>query len=255
MKYLKYFENINTDNIDNTENHIIKIDQTWKSLKDSRIVTVIRVDNEQNKVSIYSYDNSKTDKRTMMNIKDFLESYELIENIFNDIELKFKSSIYLEDRSIVGCYFITKEEAKFIEILNVLEYREEGSIYQDEAIPFTIDIKKTKLPKSQIEILKEDEHRKGFFYIKIPYWLYKKNSEELKIKRIGTDLKRLSMKSNDMIKLADDLQDPDVIKYFKNGYFDNKTSTNLIQYYKDNSIRLKLQRNRDIEEMRIKRSN
>jgi hypothetical protein len=234
MKYLKYFENINTD-----QNKNIEVGQTWKSLEDSNIYTITNI--RDNIVYIHAFDKAKSNKLSF-NLDKFIDLFELVENAYDGINLDFNKLLYQEDGSIIGCYFITKEDEKTIEIMNILEYPSDKTVFMDSAKPFKIDIKNTKLPKSQITILKEDEYRNGFFYIKIPYWLYKKDLDNLKIKRISTELKRLSLKVNDIFKLNDKLVDNNLESYFKNAYFDDKTSKKLIPYYRDYYINKSKQR-------------
>ena len=84
----------------------------------------------------------------------------------------------------------------------------------DGAESYNIDIHFSKLPKSQIEILGDVPGKEGFVFIKIPYWLYKKNPKDLSIRRY-TKLKRLSISrpqvNKDFLKL---LNDPNVERYF-----------------------------------------
>lgn len=126
----------------------------------------------------------------------------------------FNKTIYVpEDKSVVGAYMITNENENSIEVLNIKELPD-GKIYFDNSISYAISIQKVKLPKSQIKIVKEIEGKPGFYFIKIPYWLYKKNEDELKVSRINRKRRvnipdRLT-KNTEFIKK---LSDPKVIDY------------------------------------------
>ncbi len=242
MKYLKYFENVDLEKVKP------EAGQTWRSKKDGTMFSVLGIKN--NNVNIHSFGAANL-SRTSVSIDEFIERFELVKNLYDGIILDFNKSLYQEDKSIIGCYFITKDDEKMLNVLNVLETRIETSLGMDNAIPFKIQVKNAKLPKSQIEILKEDEIHKGFFYIKIPYWLYKKNSEDLKIKRIDNDLKRLSLKTGDLYQIVDQLQDPNLEDYFKNAYLDAKTSTRLIKYYRELSLRISKEREERIKSLNL----
>ena len=91
----------------------------------------------------------------------------------------FYNSEYIpEDKSIIGAYYITKQSEKSIEVLNLQEKYSTTGVYMDNSTPYTIGgIARVILPISQITIISPVESREGFFYIKIPYWLYKKTPE------------------------------------------------------------------------------
>jgi hypothetical protein len=119
-----------------------------------------------------------------------------------------------EDKSIVGAYMITGEDDKTIDILNIKETHPENKYYMDGAKVYHLNIKKAKLPKSQIEILSDVEGKDGFNYIKIPYWLYKKLEFDLKVERLGGK-KRLDItarQSKDKNFLTQ-ISDPNVERY------------------------------------------
>ena len=107
----------------------------------------------------------------------------------------YKNVYNPDDKSIIGAYTIYDETDKMIELLNVKEILTGKGIYMDGADPYNIKIHKVKLPKSQIEILGPVEGREGFKYIKIPYWLFKKQSDDLSIKRYPR-LKRITFSYN-----------------------------------------------------------
>lgn len=132
-----------------------------------------------------------------------------------DLTPDFNKSVYNpEDKSIVAAYMITNELPNMIEILNIQENLDNSGLFMDGAESYNIDVHFSKLPKSQIEILGDVPGKEGFVFIKIPYWLYKKNPKDLSIRRYAK-LKRLSISrpqvNKDFLKL---LNDPNVERYF-----------------------------------------
>jgi hypothetical protein len=131
----------------------------------------------------------------------------------NGQELNFFKSIYNpEDKSYIAAYKIIDDSSdKFIEVLNIHE-NEVGRIYMDGKETYEISIFKFKLPKSQIKILDDDTGFTGFKFIKIPYWLVKKDPTQYKIKRLNKK-KRLSRKySYPFPSLSKDVDD-NVVDY------------------------------------------
>jgi len=152
-----------------------------------------------------------------------------------DLELDFNKVEYLEDeKAIIAAFFITKKGEKSIEILNIKEYATDTATFMDNARPYSVTFHKGILPTSQIEILEPVVEREGFFYIKVPYWLYKANPE-LNIKRIVGDyhnLKRLDLRDNSLRnkELMSNFKDPNVIKYFASSNKDKRTQQQVINY-------------------------
>ena len=133
----------------------------------------------------------------------------------NETTPDFNQSVYIpEDKSIIGAYMIVGETEKMIEVLNIQEQLDNTGLFMDGAESYNIHIYFSKLPKSQIEILGPVEGKEGFVFIKIPYWLFKKDSKSLSIKRY-TGKKRLSITRGqvygDFLKT---LNNPDVERYF-----------------------------------------
>lgn len=132
-----------------------------------------------------------------------------------DLTPDFNKSVYNpDDKSIIAAYMITNDLPNMIEVLNIQENLDNSGLFMDGAESYNIDIHFSKLPKSQIEILGDVPGKEGFVFIKIPYWLYKKNPKDLSIRRY-TKLKRLSISrpqvNKDFLKL---LNDPNVERYF-----------------------------------------
>ena len=154
--------------------------------------------------------------------KDYIISETQLKRIIEEIEEPkdlspdFNKTVFNpEDKSIVGAYMITKDFPNMIEVLNIHEVLDNSGLFMDGAESYNINIKFSKLPKSQIEIIGDVPGKDGFVFIKMPYWLYKKNPESLSIKRyLGK--KRLSISRSqvygDYLKL---INDPNVERYFK----------------------------------------
>jgi hypothetical protein len=132
-----------------------------------------------------------------------------------DTTPNFNKLVYLpEEKAVIGAYMIVGDSGKMIDVLNIHEQLDETGLFMDGAESYNIHIFFSKLPKSQIEILGPVEGKEGFEFIKIPYWLYKKMSKELLIKRYPK-LKRLSVARNQVndnfLKM---INNPDVERYF-----------------------------------------
>lgn len=123
---------------------------------------------------------------------DMLDSEEENDDEIKDDEIfDFYHTTYEpETKSIVGAYYIVDDLPKQIVILNNQEYINEDTFYGDGAEPIKLAIKTVKLPKSQIEILDSVEGMENFFFIRMPYWLFKKNGNDLQIVRVN-DSKRI----------------------------------------------------------------
>lgn len=157
----------------------------------------------------------------------------------NDLTPDFNKSVYNpEDKTIIAAYMITNDLPNMVEILNIQENLDNSGLFMDGAESYNIDIHFSKLPKSQIEILGDVPEKEGFSFIKIPYWLYKKNPKNLSIKRYPK-LKRLSIArfqvNKDFLKL---LNDPNVEKYF-NVIDTDDTSQQRFKMYKEQYSRFK----------------
>jgi hypothetical protein len=151
--------------------------------------------------------------RIIVKEKQYLKLVEQEEPV--DTTPDFNKLVYIpEEKAMVGAYMIVGESDKMIDILNIHEQLDNSGLFMDGAESYNIYIYFSKLPKSQIEILGPVEGREGFVFIKIPYWLYKKMSKELSIKRY-TKKKRLSIArsqiNGDYLKL---INDPNVEIYF-----------------------------------------
>ena len=127
----------------------------------------------------------------------------------------FNKLVYLPDEKVmIGAYMITKDLPNMVEVLNIKEVLDNSGLFMDGAESYNIYIFFSKLPKSQIEMLGPVEGKEGFEFIKIPYWLYKKNVEGLSIRR-SLVKKRLSISRSQVYgDYLKQINDPNVEKYF-----------------------------------------
>ncbi len=118
--------------------------------------------------------------------------HKVTENYSSEKILDENSTLYNEkENTITGLYHIVEQTPSIIKILNIKEYVSESATHMDGTSPIQFDVYYVTLPKSQVKILdiSVDDNYVGFNYIEIPYWLYKKNSKELSIKRLGRNYK------------------------------------------------------------------
>jgi hypothetical protein len=134
----------------------------------------------------------------------------------NKTELDFFNGVYdPESKSYIGAYKIIDDTSeKVIEVLNIQEIDNQKANFFDKKIPYTIKISKFRLPKSQIKILDDETGYEGFKFIKIPYWLYKKESDQFKIQRYKGP-KRLDNLYNSVQKNLEGKVDDNVIEYLR----------------------------------------
>lgn len=156
----------------------------------------------------------KTDASSEIDIEGLNEQEEEPKEDTPNLTPDFYKTVFNpEDKSLIGAYMITGETDKMVDILNIKEFKSDKGVYMDGAEPYTIKIYRTKLPKSQIEILGPVEGKEGFEFIKMPYWLFKKMPTELGVKRL-TNNRKINFtyeqyRSNEFLK---DLNDADVQK-------------------------------------------
>jgi len=103
---------------------------------------------------------------------------DLIKKILKEEELVFNS----EDKTMTGKYKIVGDFEWYIEVENYIEkagYKGKTNMgYMDGMKVGTRYTKKAQLPKSQITIGETDVD--GMTTITFPYWLYKKNEDNLR---------------------------------------------------------------------------
>ena len=225
IKEFKMFEGVET---------MPELGTRWINDKGEKIF-ILKSDQYDNKIGYYSLSNPEY--KRYIDPKDFYSEFKpLDKHIYrDDIEYDFDKATYLSDeRAIIGAYFITKENEKSVEILNIKEFAADTATFMDNARPYSVTFHRGTLPTSQIEIIEEVVGKEGFFYVKVPYWLYKENPE-LNIKRIVGDyhyMKRLDLRDSSLgnKELMSNFKDPDVIKYFAASDKDDRTQQQVINY-------------------------
>ena len=224
IKEFKIFEGVDT---------MPEVGTSWINDKGEKIF-ILKSDNDGN-IGYYNLSNPEY-KRYIKPTTFYSEYKPLDKHIYrDDIEYDFDKAVYLSDeRAIIGAYFITKENEKSIEILNIKEFAADTASFGDNARPYSVTFHKGTLPISQIEILGEVPEKEGFFYVKVPYWLYKENPE-LNIKRVVGDfhhMKRLDLRDYSLSnkELMSNFKDPNVVKYFASSNKDERTQQQVVNY-------------------------
>jgi hypothetical protein len=147
----------------------------------------------------------------------------------------YKSKFNPDDKSFTAAYKIIDDTSeKFVEVMNIQEIEDLRKMFVSKKKAYTIRIFKFKLPKSQITISDENTGFEGFKFIKIPYWLVKKNPEQHRIIRINEPKildNKYNFKDNKLIGKVDDV----VVDYIKTTDGE-KESIRKIQIQKDGEI-------------------
>jgi hypothetical protein len=235
MKYIKMFEAYEMPPRPDTNSKWIKVgeEDTYTVLgSGDKLVSYVN-DSEP---------NNKIESRIVDFIKEFEEIKPPVKEepkpgIYKDIELDFNKSIFVPvENVIIAPYMIIKDNDSSIEVLNIKEYASQTSSFWDEATPYSVTFHRVTLPKSQVTILDDVDGKEGFSYIRIPYWLYKKSSEDLTVKRVvGTfkktkrlDIRDAGLSNKDLMR---NFKDPYVQNYLKSTDSDERTQQ-LVNIYK-----------------------
>lgn len=150
----------------------------------------------------------------------------------------FNKCVYLpEEKSIVGAYMVIGETEKLLTLLNIREVGRD-MIFFDNAKSYDITIHRVSLPKSSVTVLDSVEGKEGFNFVKIPYYLYKNNIDDLTVVRIkgsydgaGNYKKRIDIPFNKLERgFWKEFKDPNVVSYIKQTNDDHRT-VSLISYY------------------------
>ena len=124
-----------------------------------------------------------------------------------------------ETKSYVGSYLVGEETPKQLEVYNIIEKPDRDAIYASNHVPYSMSLHKIKLPTSQVEILGDVPGKDGFKFIRIPYWLFKKD-DGLRIQRLN-EKKALYLKGRDRTpESLEKLFDPMFEKYFEQIVYD-----------------------------------
>ena len=118
MKYLKYFENI-----DSQQEPEIKVGQQWIKKDKSEVCHILKINPDTEIRNIQILQKGNRGLKLDVDKKSILDNYTLIENKkYNDIELSFYKTTYIpEDKAVIGAYFITEKTDTSIKILNAKE--------------------------------------------------------------------------------------------------------------------------------------
>lgn len=135
---------------------------------------------------------------------------------FNEIQQQydFYQSTYIDsEKAVVAAYFVREEYERSLIVLNLQENVMEDRITMSGDKVYWLSPQMVRLPLSQIEIISDVIDRPGFKFIKIPYWLFKKNPG-LEIKRIKGGKMISFVKSQINQNFVDKLEDEKVKEYF-----------------------------------------
>lgn len=158
-------------------------------------------------------------KRNNMNLHEDIQRIKEVMGVLSEQDTDqqydfYKTTYNPEDKTIVGAYMITGEDEKTIDVLNIKETHPENKFYMDGAKVYYLNVKKIRLPKSQIEILSNVEDKEGFNFIKIPYWLYKKLEFDLGVERIkGKKRLDITAKQSKDKNFLGQISNPNVERY------------------------------------------
>ena len=142
----------------------------------------------------------------------------------NDYDF-MKGEYEADTKSYVGSYLVGEETPKQLEVYNIRQYPDNDSFFVSGHKPYSMSLHKAMLPISQIEILDDVPGKDGFKFIRMPYWFYKKNMEDLKIQRVG-DQRALYMKGwHRKPEQLEKLFDPMFEKYFEEIVYDELDQT------------------------------
>jgi hypothetical protein len=124
-------------------------------------------------------------KKIVITESQFTKLFNLL-NEQESLNPLFQSDYNADTKSITVAYYVLEEKPNSYKIINPIEIEDKSSIYADSFIPYTLRLKVTDLPKSQVKVIGEQD---GYTVFEVPYWLYRKN-EDLKVKRLDTTQKR-----------------------------------------------------------------
>jgi hypothetical protein len=131
-----------------------------------------------------------------------------------------KSEYDADSKTIVAAYMVGEETPKQLEVFNIRQYPDNDSFFMSGHKPYSMSLHRTMLPLSQIEIIGDVPGKEGFKFIRIPYWLFKKKDEDLRVQRLD-GVRMLYLKGRDRSSEAmEKLFDPMFEKYFEQIVYD-----------------------------------
>lgn len=135
---------------------------------------------------------------------------------FNEMQEQFdfyNSTYIAEDKAVIGAYYVREIYEKSLILLNLQETEFKDRMTLSGSSVYWLSPFMIRLPLSQVQILSDVMGKENFKYVKIPYWLFKKNPG-LDIKRIKGK-KIMSFTKNQINKsFVDKLEDINVQEYF-----------------------------------------
>lgn len=100
------------------------------------------------------------------------------------VEFNYSKSIYNGDtKTIIIAYYLCGEAGNSYKVKNFQEKISDTAIGLGGTSPYHIVTHTIYLPKAYCKILKTVDGMPEFYYIEIPYWIYKKNIETMAINR------------------------------------------------------------------------
>ena len=151
----------------------------------------------------------------------------------------FKGEYEPETKTYVGSYLVGEETPKQLEVYNIIERPDKDAYFMSGHQPYSISLRKAMLPISQIEVLGDVPGKEGFKFIRMPYWFFKKNQNDLRISRL--DEKKMlyimgyDRKDENMLRLFD----PMFEKYIESIVYDEDDQKKY-DIAKDNYKRFKM---------------
>lgn len=150
----------------------------------------------------------------------------------------YKGEYIQTDKSFIAAYLMGEEKGKQIEVLNLREYKDNYSMFMNGYVPYSVTTHKTLLPLSQIEILGDVPGKDGFKFIKIPYWLFKKKQDDLKINRLNEKKALYLTSKHRSYDQLEQLFTPE-FEYFYNTISYDETDRKRMEIAKENHQRTK----------------
>jgi hypothetical protein len=133
----------------------------------------------------------------------------------NSVDFDFYKSKYIEDeKSIICAYYVDKIDDRSITIINLQENEMEDRVSLAGNIFYWVNPVIVRIATSQLEIISDVPGKENYKFVKIPYWLYKRN-RGLEIKRINKTKNLSYIKSQVNKDFIDKLKDERIFKCFK----------------------------------------
>ena len=137
------------------------------------------------------------------------------------VEYDFNKGLYEpETKTYVGAYMVGEETPRQLEVYNIKQYPDRDSVYASNHTPYSMTLHKSLLPLSQIEVIGDVPGKEGFKFIRMPYWFFKKNQNDLAIQRFDGQRALYLRKGHRSPEQLEMLFDPMFEKYFEQIVYD-----------------------------------